>query len=196
MSDPETLKVYAEKAGDYADCFASEKPDQDLRAFMAALPAGAAVLDLGCGPGNAAAMMAAEGFTAEAWDASPEMVETARTRYGVEARVAAFQDLEAEAAYDGIWANFSLLHAPKDQFPSHLARIHRALKPGGVLHLGMKTGTGEARDRFGRFYAYYTNDELATHLADAGFSGMETRTGTSEGLAGSVDPYIILRTHA
>ena len=137
MSDAETLKVYAEKVEDYANLVTRGTPDRDLQEFIDGVPAGARVLDLGCGPGNSAAMMMDAGLEAEATDASPEMVALA-IEAGVTARVATFDELDAVAVYDGIWANFSLLHGRKSDMPENLARISTALKSGGFFHLGLK----------------------------------------------------------
>lgn len=197
IPDTETMAFYDRAATDYADRFkGTGRPDQDLLAFMDALTPGATVLDLGCGPGQAAALLARAGFAVEATDASAGMVRTARERYGVEARQATFDDLDAEGRFDGIWANFCLLHAARTAFPGHLARIYRALKPGGVLHLGMKTGTGEARDKLGRFYTFYTAGELTGHLVAAGFEVTGTREFESPGMAGDLSPGIAILARA
>lgn len=196
MSDDPTIKVYDAKAEEYAALVTRGKSDADLDAFMAAVTPGGRVLDLGCGPGNSAAVVQTAGFAVDAMDAAPRMVELARATYGIEVTLATFHDLDVVAQYDGIWANFSLLHAPKADFPGHLARIHHALKPGGVLHLGMKTGTGERVDSIGRFYAYYEENELTALLNGAGFTPAATRRGTGKGLSGASDPFVIIRAHA
>ena len=103
-----------------------------------------------------------------------------------------FDDIDAEAAYDGVWANFSLLHAPRADLPRHLAALHRALRPDGLLHIGMKIGTGEGRDRLGRLYTYVTVDELRALVEEAGFDVLTTDEGDERGLAGTVDPYVTL----
>ncbi|WP_424928442.1 class I SAM-dependent DNA methyltransferase [Amaricoccus tamworthensis] len=193
MSDARTLKIYGERFQDYASRFGREKPDADLQAFMDELPQAARVLDLGCGPGHAAAFMAQAGLTVEAWDATPAMVEMAGQTPGVAARLARFDDLDAEAHYDGIWANFSLLHAPRADMPANLARIARALKSQGLFHLGLKAGEGERRDKIGRFYSYFGEDELRDMLAEAGFEITALRRGSSTGLDGTTSPFIILR---
>ena len=61
-SDPETLAVYDAKAADYAALTESEARDKQLTAFIADMPPGGTVLDLGCGPGQSAAVMAAHGL--------------------------------------------------------------------------------------------------------------------------------------
>jgi predicted TPR repeat methyltransferase len=192
MSDAETLKVYAEKVDDYAKLVTRGTPDRDLQDFIDGVPAGSRVLDLGCGPGNSAAMMMDAGLEVEATDASPEMIALA-IEAGVAAELARFEDVDTIGRFSGIWANFSLLHAPKLEMPVHLARIAAALLPGGLLHLGLKTGTGEKRDHLGRFYAYYSEEELRDLLSAAGFEVSYVRHGSAPGLAGSNDPFIIMK---
>ena len=192
MADRETLAVYAQRAGDYAKRFGKAGEGPHMTAFLAEVPKGGLILDLGCGPGHTAAAMKRAGFNVEALDASPELAQIAGEQYGVDVRVATFDDLDANARYDAIFANFSLLHAPKADMPGHLSRIARALVPGGVFHIGLKRGTGEKRDAIGRFYAYYELDELKGLLSDAGFRIIAERTGKEEGLDGTVAPWIIL----
>jgi SAM-dependent methyltransferase len=195
--DEPTLAAYGEKAGDYADLGMPPAALADLLVFLDRLSPGARVLDLGCGPGNAAEVMAARGFTVDAWDASPEMVAMAASRPGVTARRATFDELETQvAAWHGVWASFSLLHAPRADLPAHLHRIRRALRPGGTLYLGMKTGTGEGRDSLGRFYAYHGGPELFGHLRQAGFRARVLSSGRSVGLAGTLDPFVTLLAKA
>ena len=197
--DVETLAVYSQAATDYANGFARKKDisqAEDMDAFLALVPKGGRILDYGCGPGHWAATFRDEGYEAEATDAVQEMADLARDRYGIEVRVEPFEALAAQARYDGIWANFSLLHAPRGDFPGHLERLRAALKPGGALHLGMKLGTGESRDRLGRFYTYYGEEELVTLVETAGFIVTATRRGNGEGLAGGPETFVTLTAHA
>ncbi|WP_424975782.1 class I SAM-dependent methyltransferase [Dinoroseobacter sp. S124A] len=191
MSDPQTLAVYGREAERYRARFADKGADGHLRAFLDGLPDKADVLDLGCGPGRAASLMQKAGHRVIAYDATPEFVAQAR-ELGVDARLARFDDLTAEAAFDGIWANFSLLHAPRAEMPGHLAAIARALRPSGLFHLGLKLGEGEERDALGRFYTYYTEEALRALLAEMGLTVTDADYGRGEGLSGSTDPYIIL----
>lgn len=193
-ADDETMAVYAAEAGRYADLTGERSPELDV--FLGQVTPGGHILDLGCGPGHDAAVMAGRGFGVDAVDASAGMVAEARARHGLEARVAGFDDIDAEAAYDGVWASFSLLHAPKADMPGHLRRLHRALRPGGRIMVGLKTGTGEKRDRLGRFYAYYTRDELVGLMQDAGFTVTSEVVGADAGLDGAVAPWIMVQAHA
>lgn len=189
MSDP-TVTVYDARARDYAAMTADLGERVELEAFADALPEGGHVLDLGCGPGFYAAWLAARGFTVRAVDASAEMVALAAALPGVNARQARFDEIDAEGAYDGIWANFSLLHAPRTDLPAHLARLRRALRPGGLFHIGMKLGSGEGADRIGRFYAYYGEEELLDLLHAAGLDPISSRRGSGKGLDGLQSEHI------
>jgi len=196
MSDAETLAVYADRAQDYARLTDDASNRPELTRFIAGLPAAALVLDIGCGPGFAAGVMAAKGMKTHAWDPVPEMVEMAARHDGVTARQATYDDLTANDVYDGIWANFSMLHTPRAKWPAQLAAVARALKPGGLFHLGTKLGTGEARDSIGRLYSYVTEADLMDLLAATGFTVEYSRTGQEAGLSGEIDPFIVLQARA
>ena len=139
------------------------KPDRIggfLEPFMAAMPTGGVVLDLGCGSGWASEIMETAGFDVHALDASPEFAALAQPKVRRPVRVMSFEGVEDVAAFDGIWASASLLHVPKAALPGLFVRLARALKPGGLLLATFKAGEGEARDKLGRFYSYYSLDEL------------------------------------
>ena len=191
--DEKTIQLYNEKAADYAAKFdSSGKPRSHLVRFMGALPQGGSVLDLGCGPGGASGHMMRAGFDVDAVDASREMVRMAIETQGVAARVATFDDLDADGVYDGVWANFSLLHAPREALPKHLAAIARSLRSGGIFNIGMKTGTGMSRDHLERRYTFVTEDELVGLLDDAGLDVIAKDVGHEVGLAGTDDPWIVI----
>lgn len=193
MSDRETIAVYDAQAQKYANLVSRDTPDQDLQYFLDTVTPGGTVLDLGCGPGNSAAMMRDAGFQVTAWDASEQMVCFARETFGIAAEVQTFDDINFSQTFDGIWANFSLLHADKADLPRHLSAIHHALTPGGLFHIGMKTGNqGMERDRMGRNFAFYTVAELRGLLTSAGFRIETEREGRDTGLSGDISPFVIL----
>ena len=193
MTDKETLQVYAEKASDYAAMTdADNMKDPSLQAFVEAMPRGGHVLDLGCGPGASAAHMARLGLIVDAYDPVPQMVAMASQHEGVSAQLAGFDDVDGTAIYDGVWANFSLLHAPRADLPKHLDRIAKALKPDGRFHIAVKTGTGSHRDSIGRMYTYYTEEELTGMLNAAGFEVSGRREGCTPGLSGEEAHWIAL----
>lgn len=191
-SDEQTIAVYDAKVADYTKTFAHKGIDPAQKRFMDALPARGSVLDFGCGPGRHAKIFSEHGFNVTANDASAAMVENARSLGGFKVEQAVFHDLKAENAFDGIWANFSLLHAPRSEFPAHIKAISKALKPNGIFHLGMKLGNGEQRDHLGRRYSYFTAEEFRTFLSAAGITILNETFGEDKGLAGTIDPWIEL----
>lgn len=166
MADAQTMRFYAGAAKTYA-AHTSEQPDPQMRDFVTALPAGAHVLELGSGGGRDAAFMLAQGLDVHPTDASAELAAEAARRIGRPVTIMAFDQLDAEAAYDGVWASASLLHAPKDELTADLGRIHRALRPGGLLIASFKAGNGEGRDQFGRYYNYPDRITLQGHFQAA-----------------------------
>ena len=157
--DGTTLGFYAAEAAAYAGRGQAPLHDR-LRGFLAALPPGARVLELGCGAGQDSAAMLAAGFAVTPTDGTPELAREAERRLGVPVRVLLFGDLDERSAYDGVWANACLLHVPRGELPGILARVHAALKEGGVFYASYKAGTAEGRDRFGRYFNYPSPDWL------------------------------------
>jgi len=193
MTDDKTIAFYDNAAFDYAAKFAVSKPDAQLLAFMALLPAGGTVLDLGCGPAFASAHMRNAGFNLDPVDASEGMIKTANDLHDIGARLLTFDEIDMVDAYDGVWANFSLLHAKRADFPRYLRAIATALKPNGVFHVGLKVGEGATRDKIDRFYTYVGVPELQDLLQDAGFDVLATDLGEGVGMAGTNDPWVVIR---
>ncbi len=191
-ADPKTIAVYNQKAQDYATHFdTGTKPGAHLQRFMAALPEGGRVLDLGCGPARSARHMLDAGFDVDAVDASEAMVRVAAQINAVTVRLGTFDDITQVAEFDGVWANFSLLHAPEDRLRDYITAIARALRVGGIFHIGMKVGTGMARDALDRRYTYVTPAFLDGLLRDAGLDVTATDEGREVGLSGSNDPWVV-----
>ncbi|MEJ6399275.1 class I SAM-dependent DNA methyltransferase [Yoonia sp. 208BN28-4] len=193
MVDAKTIHFYDTAADRYDNLTKRGAPDAHLLAFMDLLPEGADVLDLGCGPARASVHMRDAGFHPDPVDASSGMVKLANDAHDIGARLLTFDDLDMVAAYDGVWANFCLLHAPRTDLPRHLAAIATALRPSGVFHIGMKVGEGEDRDHIERKYTYVTVTELRGLLEDAGFTILGIDEGREKGCAGTVDPFVVMR---
>lgn len=172
-TDPDTIAFYQARAPHWV-FHSGEAHSHQLDAFLDRLPPGAAVLELGCGGGRDAARMRARGFAVDATDAAPALVRRANEAFALGARVMAFHELAAKAAYAGVWAHASLLHCPRAALPDVLARIHRALVPGGWFFSSYKLGTGEGRDLLGRLHNFPSPDWLIAAYAAVGF-GLEAQ---------------------
>ena len=191
MTDRETINVYETQAQRYADLPISAMQKDAIARFLSMLPAKATILDAGCGPGVHAAVMVSAGHDVHGIDPTKAFVTDALSR-GVNARLGTFDDISGEALFDGIYASFSLLHAPRDELPRHLAAMARALKPGGALFIGMKTGAGEERDTIGRRYTYVTELEMRRLLRDLGATVSHVVTGEEAGLSGEIAPFFLM----
>ena len=194
--DKITINIYNEKTTDYQNMAKSSAEMSAEKDFAASIPVGGYVLDYGCGPGRTAGYFAECGLQTHAFDASIEMVKLARNNIGVKVWLGSFESFSADYTYDGIWANFSLLHASREEMPNLLKTIHSALKTKGKLFLGLKLGTGQARDNLGRFYTYYDKEELRNLLKTAGFKWESHITGSGKGLDGTVSKWISVLAHA
>ena len=190
--DRETIAVYDAKYQDYAKLTHTLTPTASLLRFINAVAPHGRVLDFGCGPGEAARNMAVAGLDVTALDASEGMISLVQKIPKVTAVHAGFDWLDQTDTFDGIWANFALLHADATELPSHLDAIQKALKPGGTFHLGMKTGQGASRDGMGRHYLYYSRSEFELMLIDRGFEILHVKEGAEKGLSGSVDPFVLI----
>jgi SAM-dependent methyltransferase len=179
--DDATLQFYRRNAEAYAKREITSRHAR-LTKFLALLPPGAAILELGCGAGDDSAEMLARGYDVTPTDGSPEMADVASRRIGRPVKTLLFHDLDAVEAYDGVWANACLLHVPRDQLASVLALIHRALKPGGAFYASYKSGDGDGRDALDRYYNYPTEDWLrATYAQSGAWGDLSIATGEVRG---------------
>jgi SAM-dependent methyltransferase len=177
MNDRQTLDFYAREAEIYAErCNVSE----ELPRFLALVPAGGRILELGCGGGQDSEAMLAAGFDAIPTDGSAELARQAEKRLGRPVKVLLFDDIDFVDEFDGVWANACLLHAPRPSLPTIFDNIRRALRSCGVLYASFKTGGEERIDRFGRYHNYPDQPSLRQALGPGNWSSIEIvqRMGT------------------
>lgn len=181
MSGTDTF--YTEHAASYA---ARERRIRTapLERFVTLLGPGARVLELGCGGGQDAAWLIDHGINLTPTDGVPAMAEQASVLLGRPVAVLRFEDLGGVAEWDGIWANASLHHAPAADLPDLFVRIHRALRPGGVLSASLKLGSGEGVDSLGRYYARPSLEQLRAMTEPLGWGSFELTTKTGSGYDG------------
>lgn len=176
MKDQPTLDFYAREAEAYA---ARHAVSEELAPFLALVPAGGRILELGCGGGRDSEAMLAAGYDATPTDGSPELARQAEKRLGRQVEVLLFEDIDFVDEFEGVWANACLLHVPKPSLPAIFEKIRRALRAGGVVYASFKTGGAETVDRFGRYYNY-PDEAFLIEAIGAGWSSVETaqRAGT------------------
>ena len=136
--------------------------------FMQALPAGAVILELGCGGGRDAEALFAHGFDVHPTDGTPSIAAKAEERLGRPVRIMRFDELSDVSIYDAVWANASLLHVPRVALVNVLALIFRALKPGGLHVATYKAGGVAGRDMLGRYFNYLDRQALTEAYSRSG----------------------------
>ncbi|QUL38442.1 trans-aconitate 2-methyltransferase [Erythrobacter sp. JK5] len=191
MIDPATFDFYQSKAPFYS-LDPSVGPSRHLDCFLDRLESGARVLELGCGAGRDGARIRERGFSLDATDAVPAMVAKANERHALGARLMRFDELDADAEYDAVWAHACLLHCPTAEMPEVLGRIRRALKPGGLHYASYKLGTGEGRDLLGRLHNFPTAAWLIERYRAAGFAIEDELMFAGKGSDGTMRDWLAL----
>ncbi|ACI55765.1 Methyltransferase type 11 [Rhizobium leguminosarum bv. trifolii WSM2304] len=178
-----TSAFYEENAKTYANR-ARGLPKQQLDAFLAGIAPGGAILELGCGGGQDSAYMLSQGFDVTPTDGSAELARQAEVLIGRPVKVMLFQELDADSAFDGVWAHASLLHVSRVELPDVFARIRRALRTGGLLQASFKAGEAEGHDGFGRYYNYPSREWLSALLTNGGWQNLAIEESDGGGYDG------------
>jgi TDG/mug DNA glycosylase family protein len=167
--DPETIATYEARS---AEWIAARAPRAlELAAALADdVAPGAWRADLGCGPGWYAPAL---GEPVVALDATAAMLAAVPEHAPDAVRVRA--DIEAlpfrRHALGGAWANASYVHVAAELVPLALADLHRAVAPGGAVHLSVLPDRFGTPDPFGgRLFSYWGQQRLRDVVDGAGFT--------------------------
>jgi SAM-dependent methyltransferase len=155
-----TIQYYKDNAGNYVKQTVNADMGGTYVDFLAYIPQGGRILDVGFGSGRDLAYFSKQGYLAHGIDLVEEFVLRAR-KEGLSANVGNFHDLPFKEEFDGIWACASLLHS--DNLPLAFENLSRALKVGGVFYLSMKYGKGKGMD--GERFYQYVDEEMLISLA-------------------------------
>lgn len=140
------------------------------------------VLDAGCGPGHLTAHLRSIGVNALGVDLTPEFVDHAQAAYPeVRFRVGSMNDLpEADGAFVGVLAWYSLIHMPPDVIDTALRELRRVTVSGGTIVVGFFEALEiEEFDHKVSPAFYWPVGALSARLASAGFAEVDrcTRRG-------------------
>ena len=151
----DTLKYYDEHAQVYFDQTKKGDMSENYNRFLMLLPKEAYILDFGCGSGRDSKYFIEHGYRVTAIDGSQGMCDLASKYIGQPVRCMRFDELEEKSTYDGIWACSSILHVTREELPSILKKMLRALKEDGVIYASFKLGDKElVQDN--KYYNYIT----------------------------------------
>lgn len=182
-----TAQFYEQHAKEYADRTLAADMSPLRARFLARLPAGARILDAGCGSGRDLRAFISSGYQALGIDSSSALVRIASAYSGAPCMVGRLEEMTFSHCFDGVWACASLLHLPKTSLPGALERIHAALVPGGILFASVQKGAGTSIALDGRYYAYYQLPEFKELLALARFV-VEDAWENEDALRGPTQP--------
>lgn len=166
-----TLQHYELNAEQFWQGTRDHDVSQNIAALLEALPQHRSlkILDFGCGPGRDLIRFKQLGHEAEGLDGSAAFCAMARDVSGCEVFHQSFLALDLPSvAYDGIFANASLFHVPRDALSEVLKACHATLKPSGVLFCSNPRGSGEGINGM-RYGNYMELEQSEIYLNQAGF---------------------------
>jgi SAM-dependent methyltransferase len=132
-----TVAEYDAEAARYED---DEYPVEAQRRYVALLvatcPAGGLVLDAPCGTGMYFPLVAGAGRRVVGIDQSVGMLAEARAKGIAESlHHVGLQELAFERVFDAVMTIDAMENVPPEDWPTVLANLHRAVRPGGHLYL-------------------------------------------------------------
>jgi cyclopropane fatty-acyl-phospholipid synthase-like methyltransferase len=189
MDDPpESLKasIVARTYDEVADLYAAlERPGQEwprmrwLEKILRALPAGADVLELGCGNGIPATRRIAEQHAVTGVEISS--VQADKARRNVPAATVLVGDVATcrfdASSFDAIVALYVIDHIPRETHAALFGRMAAWLRPGGQLLFTVEPydEPGGIRGWLGHpmYFSQYAPDETTRIVNEAGFTIVE-----------------------
>jgi ubiquinone/menaquinone biosynthesis C-methylase UbiE len=135
------------------------------------------VADVGCGPGRAAAFMAARDLDVVGVDVSPAILEIARSAHpDIHFEAGQLDELPFDdGALGGVVCWYSIIYTPPHLLGKAFAELARVLDAAGYLLVAFQAGDGETVQQgetlgIGTFITAYRHrvDDVTRRLGDAG----------------------------
>jgi len=170
-----TICSYDAIAEQFSDYWFDHPPQCEIEQFLQRLAPNSSVLDVGCGPGHHAKVLANAGHDVVGIDLSDGMLTQARQRVpSIGFLKMDMKQLQFSSdAFDAVWCSAAVHHIPREQILHVLRGFRRVLKPGGLLGLNLQVGRRSEvveRQLDRRFFEYYNNGrEIADFLGLVGF---------------------------
>ena len=132
------------------------------------------VLDFGCGPGRDLATFKSLGHHPIGLEGSVRFCEMARAFSGCEVWNQDFLQLDLPPlSLDGVFANATIFHVPKQELPRVLVELNAALKPRGVFFSSNPRGDNVEGWNGPRYSSYHDLKTWRQLMTDAGFSEID-----------------------
>jgi SAM-dependent methyltransferase len=173
----------------YGDTPNPAKPSAFVEPCLELLPAGARILELGCGTGTDAVEFVRAGHTVVATDFVPAVIGANRERHA-DLPTLTFQEMRIDEpfpfpdqSFDAVYAHLTLHYYPDVQTREIITEIRRVLAPSGWLMFACKSsadpawgkGTEIEPDMFdfhGKVRHFFTAD-YARSLLESGFTAID-----------------------
>jgi SAM-dependent methyltransferase len=145
-----------------------------LDRFLALVPSGGSILDIGCGMGEPIARYFIEsGYAVTGVDSSATMIGLCRNRFPAQAwAVADMRTLSLGRQFDGVLAWDSFFHLNRDDQRAMFPVFRRHAVPGAALMFTSGPRDGEATGEYGGeplYHASLSPDEYRVRLGEQGF---------------------------
>lgn len=148
-----------------------------LGELMERMPAGAKVLDAGCGAGIPIAQILSERFRVTGVDFSEAQIELAKKNVpGAEFICQDMTQLDfPENTFDGITSFYAIIHIPREEHKPLLENFYRMLKPGGLalLCLGAEHLIDDIDENYlgtRMYWSHYDSETYHKLLKECGFT--------------------------
>jgi len=146
-----------------------------VKKFAVLLKPGNKILDIGCGPGLKSEVLAGRGLKVVGIDISEKMIKIAKQKVpDGKFIVLDMRNIDQlKENYEGIFAQASLLHIPKNEVVAVLKKITSKLKNDGYFYIAVKEKKEVDEEvrfeedygyKYERFFSYFTLDEIKSYL--------------------------------
>jgi SAM-dependent methyltransferase len=128
------------------------------------------VLEVGCGAGRDGRLLRDAGLAYVGIDLSTQAARTCRT-IGLPAVEGSATRLPfGPGTFDAAWSMSTLMHLPGDGFTRAVDELHRVVRPGGLVEIGVwgHIADGAWTTPDGRYFRHRTDETLREELARLG----------------------------
>ena len=161
--DDRTQRYYSDNAEEYFRETVNSFVTQAAEKFLSHIPPKGRILDCGCGSGRDTKYFLDNGYDTDAIDINPELCILASHYTGHPVLCMDYNALDKREAYDGIWAQASLLHERRENLPELFSILARALTKNGVLYCSFREGEKDGREGE-RWYTNMTEEGIKSIL--------------------------------